>query len=139
VVAPCQEATDQATISDIFDWVNDFSQSKDHAMVFWLYGDARSATTSVSQGVAKRAHEEGHLLASYFFSWTGDTERRDPANMIPTIMYKIAHFDKDFLRRVVHAIDLERDIRDKEASVQISVLLKALKDAIAPSGSRSLG
>jgi hypothetical protein len=136
VAAPCQEVTDQTTISEFFDWLNDCSHSKDRATVFWMYGDARSATTAVAQGVAKRAHEEGQLLASYFFSWTGDTERRDPANMIPTIMYKIALFDKDFLCRVAHAVDIDRDIRDKEASVQISVLLKtSFKDAIAPSGS----
>jgi hypothetical protein len=131
----CQEGTDKKIISDIFDWADDCSQLNNHAMVLWVHGGARLATTAVAQGVAKRAHEEDRLLASYFFSWTGDAERCDPANLIPTIMYKIALFDEDFLRRVAHAVDMERDIRDKDASVQISLLLKnSFEHAITASG-----
>jgi hypothetical protein len=120
----CQEGPDKKILLDIFGWADDCSPMNNHAMIFWVHGGARFATTAVAQGVAKRAREEDRLLASYFFSWTGDTERCDPANLIPTIMYKVALFDKDFLCRVARAVDLDRDIRDKDANAQISILLK---------------
>jgi hypothetical protein len=136
VSEPCEEGVHEKTISDISAWSNGYDQPKDDAMVFWAYGNARSTTTAIAQSVAMQAHREDRLLASFFFSWAENAERRDPAHLIPTNVYRIALFDKEFLRRVAHAIDTERDIRDKEASVQISVLLKkSFEDAITPSRS----
>jgi hypothetical protein len=101
-----------------------------------MYGDSRSATSAIAQSVATQARDEGQLLASFFFSWQGGPEGRDIANLIPTIMYSLARFNKDYLRSIVHAIRMDPDIRDKEARWQISLLLKdPLPNSAMPIGS----
>jgi hypothetical protein len=42
---------------------------------------------------------------------------------ISTVMYKMARFDKDFLRCITLAISDEPDIRDRKASEQIALLV----------------
>jgi hypothetical protein len=92
--------------------------------VYWMCGDSRSATSAIAQSVATQARYEGQRLASFFFSWQGGPEGREIANLIPTIMYSVARFDRDYLRFIAKAISVDPDIRDKEARWQISLLLK---------------
>jgi hypothetical protein len=120
---PSQDITQEPIFSEILAWLDDTNPST-CVPVFWLYSDARHATTAFAQSLAKRAREDGRLLASYFVSWTGDVERCDSANLIPTVMYQVAQFDKDLLRRVTHAIGTDRDIRVRDTKTQISVLVK---------------
>jgi hypothetical protein len=94
--------------------------------VYWMYGDSRSAISAIAQSVATQARNKGQRLASFFFSWQGVPEGRELADLIPTIMYSVARFDKDYLRSIAQAIRTDPDIRDKEAQWQISVLLKSL-------------
>jgi hypothetical protein len=123
--APSKDPTHSDILTSIFEWVNATGDSKNNSMVFWLHGEPRFATTAIAQSVAMRAQNEGRLLSSYFFSWTGsDESRNDPAHLMPTVMYKVALFDDDFLRRIARSIGTDRDIRNKEASTQMSVLLK---------------
>jgi hypothetical protein len=93
-------------------------------MVYWMYGERRSITTAIAQSIASRAHQEGRLVSSFFFAWNGDSTCRDPEHLIPTIMYKIARFDKGFLQRITHAISDEPDIRDREAVEQVGCLVQ---------------
>jgi hypothetical protein len=118
----------------VFDWADAKNTSDDQTSVFWLHGNSRFATTNIAQRVAMRAQNEGRLLSSFFFSWTGGDETRVPAHLIPTVMYKIAQFDKDFLRRISISIGLDRDLRDKPSSQQILQLLKqSFAGAMMPS------
>jgi hypothetical protein len=117
-------------ISEIFEWADNLRLAHDHNSVFLMHGDHRSAVTTISRYVVTRARNEGRLLASYFFPWMGEAKHRDPAELIPTIIYQIAMFDKDLLRRIADAIAMDRDIRDREADSQIQMLLDLpLKDA----------
>jgi hypothetical protein len=120
---PGNDISKEPIFSEILHWLDDANPST-RAPVFWLYSDARRTTTAFAQSIAKRAREEGRLLASYFVSWTGDAERCDSANLLPTIMYQVAQFDKDFLRRISHAIGTDRDICVRDTNTQISVLVK---------------
>jgi hypothetical protein len=104
---------------DILDWLTDFGQP----MVYWLYGDRRSTTTAIAQSIAIQAHQEDRLVSSFFFAWNGDAASRDATHLIPTVMYKMARFDKDFLRCITRTIGVEPDIRDRKASEQISFLV----------------
>jgi hypothetical protein len=100
------------------DWLIDPSQP----MVYWMYGERRSTTTAIAQSIASQAHQEGRLVSSYFFAWNGDSTCRDSEHLIPTVMYKVARFDKEFLRRIAHAISVEPDIRNRGAAEQVSIL-----------------
>jgi hypothetical protein len=116
----CEPGTHEEIISDIMDWLDDPGQP----MVYWMCGERRSTTTAIAQSIAKRAHQEGRLISSFFFAWKGDSACRDPEHLIPTIMYKVARFDKEFLRRIAQAISVEPDIRDREVAEQISYLVQ---------------
>jgi hypothetical protein len=126
-------------ISNILNWVDEKAHTKNDTKILWMHGDERSTTSDIARNVAVQASENGQLLASFFFSWTGAATMREPANLIPTIMYQIALFDNDFLRRIVGAIGRDRDIRDKAANIQISTLLKrSFQHAIMPFSSQPL-
>jgi hypothetical protein len=117
---PCELGTQEEVISDIMDWLEDPSQPT----VYCMYGERRSTTTAIAQSIATQAHQEGWLVSSFFFAWNGNSEWRDPEHLIPTIMYKVARFDKEFLRRIARAISDEPDIRDRESVEQVSFLVQ---------------
>jgi hypothetical protein len=93
-------------------------------MVYWMYGDRRSTTSAIAQNIAIRAHQEGQLVSSFFFAWNGDAASRNHDHLIRTIMYKMAHFDKDFFRCITDTISNTPDIWVQKASEQISLLVK---------------
>jgi hypothetical protein len=90
---------------------------------YWLYGDRRSTISAIAQSISIRAHQDGQLASSFFFAWNGNAALRDPAHLIRTVMYKMARFDKDFLRCITRAISDEPDIWNRKASEQISFLV----------------
>jgi hypothetical protein len=116
----CEPEAHKSIISVILAWLNDRTKPT----VYWLYGERRSTTSAIAQSIATRAHQEGRLVSSFFFAWNGDSACRDPAHLVPTVMYKVARFDKEFLRRITHMMSIEPDIRDREAVKQVSVLVQ---------------
>jgi hypothetical protein len=136
---PCDVGIYEETITDVLRWSDEPTQSENHAMVYWLYGDSRSTTTAIAQRVARYAEQKGRLVSSFFFSWAGDASLRNPAHLIPTIMYRAALFDMDLRRNIAHAISHDPDIQDRQATAQISVLVKgAFNNYEFPSGTRPL-
>jgi hypothetical protein len=133
-VKPHEPGTHEEVISDIMNWLTDCGQP----MVYWLYGDRRLTTSAIAQSIAIKAHEKDQLISSFFFAWNGDTAWRDSAHLIPTVMYKMARFDKDFLRCITGAISVEPDIRDRQASEQISFLVKMSFRHYKETGNRAL-
>jgi hypothetical protein len=93
-------------------------------MVYWLYGDRRSTTSAIAQSIAIRARQTSQLISSFFFAWNGDASSRNHAHLIRTVVYKMAHFDKDFLRCITRVISDVSDIGDRKASEQIASLVK---------------
>jgi hypothetical protein len=128
--------TQEKIISEIFDWANDTTPSYARTTVFWMHGHAMSGKTAVARSVAIRARRARQLLASFSFSRTGGIDRQDAIHLVPTVMYQIAHFDKDFFLRITDAIGMDRDVREKSTSQQITTLLKRpFLDAVVPKGS----
>lgn len=121
---PYGEGIHQDTIEGIFRWLNTSSSLQSHEMVCCLYGDNRSVTSAIAQRVARRAQEENQLLSSFFFAWSGNEEGRKSANLIPTMIYQLAQWDSLCRHKIAMAIKANRDVRDKDASIQISLLLK---------------
>jgi hypothetical protein len=130
---PFRKDRKRMIISEIFAWANNSHPGYLSVPVLVVCGDNRSASTTVAHAVAMQARSDGRLLASFFFSWTGQTAMNDPADLIPTIIYQIALFDKEFLRQITEVIAADRDIRDRDAQTQIFMFLdRALRDATAP-------
>jgi hypothetical protein len=130
---PFHEDRKRQIISEIFVWANNADPTYVSIPVLLVCGDVRSASTTIAHGVAMQARNEGRLLASFFFSWTGHAATNNPANLIPTIMYQIALFDKLFLRQITEVIAMDRDIRDRDAQTQVFMFLdRALRDATTP-------
>jgi hypothetical protein len=131
---PCEAGTYNAILSDISSWMDNGNQSKNHAVVYVVYGSSRYTTSAIAQSIAIQAHNQGQLLTSFFFAWKGSSELCDVINLVPTLMYGTANFDKDYKRLIAHAINSNPDIRDKGVQKQISVLLKGpFKKAYASS------
>jgi hypothetical protein len=136
---PFEEAKKNQIVSEIFDWANSSRPVHDHTPVFLMHGNSRSATTTIAHSVMSHARSEGRLLASYFVSWNGEAKQRDPTDLIPTIMYQFAKFDKILLHSIAKAVVVDRDVRDQDTSTQIRALVDLpLNDVIMPHGPSSL-
>jgi hypothetical protein len=122
--APCLDGIHQETIAQIVEWMNESSENDDHPMVFWLFGNSRPETTAIAQSVAIWAKSENRLASSFFFRWSGNQDERNPADLIPSVMYKFAQYDPDVLRRVAESIIACPDVRDQGTTTQISLLLE---------------
>jgi hypothetical protein len=132
---PFQPAEKERIISEIFEWANDSLPVHECTPVYLLQGDSRSAVTTIVHGVMSEARNKGRLLASYFVSWNREAERLDPTDLIPTIIYQFAQYDKTFLRPIADAVAVDRDIRDRDTNTQIRTLFDLpLNDITLPSG-----
>jgi hypothetical protein len=132
---PFEEAKKDQIISEILDWANDSRHVHDSTPVFLLHGDSRSAATTIAHGVMNEAQKNDKLLASYFVSWNGESKHRDSTDLIPTIMYQFARFDRSFLQLLADAVEVDRDIRHRDSSTQIMMLFDLpFSGIVMPSG-----
>jgi hypothetical protein len=130
-----EETKKDQIMSDILDWVNNSRPVHEFTPVFLLHGDSRSAATTIAHAVMNKARKDNRLLASYFVSWNGESKQRDAADLIPTIMYQFALFDRSFLHKIADALVVDRDIRHRDASDQIRMLFdRPLNNAAMPLG-----
>lgn len=81
----CQGGAHAAPLNDIINWINAPTDSK--APIMWLNGKPNTGSSTVAQTIADKCADAKLLLASFFFSGSGDTETR---SLFPTIAYQIA-------------------------------------------------
>jgi hypothetical protein len=136
---PFEEVKKNQIMSEILDWANNSRPVHDRTPVFLMHGGSRSATTTIAHSVMRHARSENRLLASYFVSWNGEAKQRDPADLIPTIIYQFAQFDKTLLHSIAKAVVVDRDARDRDIIAQIRTLFDlSLNNVIMPSGPSTL-
>jgi hypothetical protein len=101
---PFEETKKDQIMSEIFDWANDLHSAHDCTPVLLLHDDSRSAVTTIAHRLMEEAQKDNRLLALYFILWNGESKQCDPTNLIPTIMYQVALFDRFFLNRIANTL-----------------------------------
>ena len=135
----CMEGTRTAVLDKIISWVNkplDVNQaSKSHSdNIYWLYGMPGLGKTSVANSLCHRLHETGNLGGS-FFCKRDEEILRDPKNVLPTLISKLAAMWTPYRRLVAQALLDDPQLNPKSTSGIL--LLKTLR-ALEKPPSRTL-
>jgi hypothetical protein len=90
--------------------------------VLWLNGFVGSGKSTIAKTVADRANQDDRLAASFFFSAL-DTQRRNFAAVVPTIVYQIATWNERLRVLIYRAVIQYPEISQATVTKQIDVLL----------------
>ncbi|KNZ78580.1 hypothetical protein J132_11220, partial [Termitomyces sp. J132] len=99
VCAPCIEGTRIRILKQLYEWAEDCSPTS--PQVFWLTGPAGSGKSTIACSVAKQFDDSNkglNILQASFFCSRQFEDTRSRANIIPTLVYQLAHHSKSFLR-----------------------------------------
>jgi hypothetical protein len=79
----------------------------------------------VARTMAARAHDQGRLGATFFFS-RNVAAARDPVAILPTIAYQLAHYQSPFRAAMCTSLSSDKDVRDRGIVAQARVLFDNL-------------
>jgi hypothetical protein len=119
----CLAGTREQLLADLSAWLDDLDISRER--VFWLNGLAGTGKTTVARTMAARAHKEGRLGATFFFS-RNVAAARDPVAILPTIAYQLAHYQIPFRASICTSLSSDKDVRDRGIVAQARVLFDNL-------------
>jgi hypothetical protein len=125
----CLAGTRQQLLADLFAWFDDIDPARER--VFWLNGLAGTGKTTVARTIATRAHKQGRLAATFFFS-RNVAASRSPSSILPTIAYQLAHYQRLFRTVVCTAVGADEDVRDRGIVTQADVLFSNLHGITVP-------
>jgi hypothetical protein len=115
----CLAGTREQLLLDLMAWFDDRDSSRER--VFWLNGLAGTGKTTVARTIATRAHEQGRLAATFFFS-RNIAATRAPSAILPTIAYQLAHYQQAFRSSVCMAIASDEAVGTRVIAAQANIL-----------------
>jgi len=85
----CMEGTRKSLLGQIIAWVTNGLEQTDQRNTYWIYGLPGIGKTSLAHSICASLHDKAQL-AGEFFCQRDDQELRDPRNIIPTLIRKLA-------------------------------------------------
>ena len=85
----CMEGTRKSLLEQIIAWVTNGVEQTDGRNIFWIYGVPGIGKTSLSHSICASLHTR-EQLAGAFFCQRDDQELREPTNILPTLVRKLA-------------------------------------------------
>src|SRR5258706_4573905 len=85
----CMEGTRKLLLEQIIAWVTNGSEQADGGNTYWIYGLPGIGKTSLAHSICATLHDE-EQLAGAFFCRRDDQELREPRNILPTLIRKLA-------------------------------------------------
>ena len=85
----CVEGTRKSLLEQIIAWVTNGLEKTDGSNTYWIYGLPGIGKTSLAHSICASLHDR-EQLAGAFFCQRDDQELRDPTNILPTLVRKLA-------------------------------------------------
>jgi len=83
------EGTRKSLLGQIISWVTNGSEQTDGRNTYWIYGLPGIGKTSLAHSICASLHDK-EQLAGAFFCQRDDQELREPKNILPTLIRKLA-------------------------------------------------
>jgi hypothetical protein len=99
----CMEGTRKSLLEQIIAWVTNESERRDSRNVYWVYGSPGIGKTSLAHSICASLHDKERLVGA-FFCRRDDQELREPWNILPTLIRKLAIFFPPFRRIVTECL-----------------------------------
>jgi hypothetical protein len=85
----CMEGTRESILEHIIAWVTYGLEQTDGRNIYWIYGLPGIGKTSLAHSICASLHQK-EQLAGAFFCRRDDQELREPRNILPTLIRKLA-------------------------------------------------
>jgi len=85
----CMEGTRKSLLDNVIAWATNGLERTDRRNVYWIYGLPGIGKTSLAHSICASLHDK-EQLAGAFFCQRDDQELRDPRNILPTLIRKLA-------------------------------------------------
>jgi len=85
----CMEGTRKSLLEKIVAWATNGLQQTDGRNTYWIYGLPGIGKTSLAHSICASLHNK-EQLAGAFFCRRDDQELREPINILPTLIHKLA-------------------------------------------------
>ncbi|KAF8602032.1 hypothetical protein BDV93DRAFT_557803, partial [Ceratobasidium sp. AG-I] len=117
------------TRTDIIKKIVDWSQTRDTPEgLLWVYGQAGLGKSSIATSVCQEL-EGRKLLAAEFFCKRDSSERRDPQQVLTTIVYGVACIHSGYARSVADAIQGDPRLCSSPIQMQFDKLVESPLEA----------
>ena len=119
------KGTRESLLTHIMAWVADKSERRDTGNMYWIYSLPGVGKTSLAHSMCASLHKEKHLAGAFFCQRDGQ-DLKEPRNILPTLIYKLAEIFPPF--RTIVAERLRRDTNLTPESMEDSLLLDFIRD-----------
>ena len=85
----CMEGTRKSLLEQVIAWVTNGLEKPDGRNTYWIYGPPGIGKTSLAHSICASLHDK-EQLAGAFFCQRDDQELREPRNILPTLIRKLA-------------------------------------------------
>jgi len=85
----CMEGTRKSLLKQIIAWAANGLEQTDGRNTYWIYGLPGIGKTSLAHSICASLHDK-EQLAGAFFCRRDDQELREPINILPTLIHKLA-------------------------------------------------
>jgi hypothetical protein len=130
----CMADTRRDLLQQITDWAKDPHSSQS---VFWLTGLAGTGKSAIMRTMCERLADENLLGASFFIS-RGNEKRRDPQNIVRTLIHDLAEMCPELRGPICDALQKNKFISDDSIGRQLQVLISEPYTQVTPDLDRSV-
>ena len=95
----CMRGTRGFFLDQVISWATKESSKKEESNTYWIYGLPGIGKTTLAHSICARLHEKNHL-AGAFFCQRDHGRLNEAANILPTLIYKLAILFPPFRRLV---------------------------------------
>jgi hypothetical protein len=125
----CMEGTRKSLLNQVIAWVTNGPEQTDGRNTYWIYGLPGIGKTSLAHSICADLHDQ-EQLAGAFFCRGDDPELSEPANILPTLIHKLAILFPPF--RSIVAERLRRDPNVTPESMKYTLFLEFIRKLPRP-------
>ena len=124
----CADGTRKFLLNCLIDWSTK-EPGQDKSNLYWIYGLPGIGKTAVSHSICASLHQRNRL-AGAFFCRRGDENLKEPRNILPTLIHKLAVLLPPFRRVVVER--LRNDPNLTPGTMDHNLLLELIRKLPSP-------
>ena len=120
----CMDGTRKYILEQIIAWASDGLEQTDGGNTYWIYGLPGIGKTSLAHSICASLHDK-EQLAGAFFCRRDDQELKEPINILPTLIHKLAILFPPFRSIVAECLRNNPNVRPE--SMRPALLLDLLR------------
>jgi len=125
----CMDGTRKSILEQTIAWVSDGLEQTDGRNTYWIYGLPGIGKTSLAHSICACLHDK-EQLAGAFFCRRDDQELKEPRNILPTLIHKLAILFPPF--RSIVAGCLRNDPNVRPESMRPTLFLEFIRKLPRP-------